>query len=216
MEVTHPNSTTSVYPLERLTKLYDGFDQLEDDGWDDIEGGEDEDSGEGVWLKDDQGIWQYHLHDADDDDWEEMEGNEDEETPSQADEDEDFSMDVDEVQSLESSMATSMTTFPSAAFHNQDEDTEPATSPNPEGGTSENTAGDTPWAHFDILPSAPQDHAFYSSAPAQPSKVFLGRLSKEYRVLSSSLPGGPTLYEYMNLFCNSSPQSSRFNPCACL
>ena len=187
--MTHPNSTTSIYPLERLTKLYDGFDQLEDDGWDDLEGVEDEDNGEGVWLKDDHGIWQYHLHDADDDDWEEMDDDEDDETQA---EEEIFTMDIDEAPLLESSMATSMVTFPSVVFHTQDEDTEPDTSPDPEGGTIESVTGDTPWTRFDILPSAPQDHAFYSSMPAQPSKVFLGRLSKEYRVLSGSLPGEPT------------------------
>ena len=184
--MTHPNSTTSVYPLERLTKLYDGFDQLEDDGWDDLEGGE-EDNDEGVWLKNDQGIWQYRLHNADDDDWEEMDDSEDEETQAE----EIFSMDVDEVPSLESSMATSIATFPSVVFQTQDEDTEPDTSPDLEGETIENVTNDIPWTRFDILPSAPQDHAFYSSTPAQPSKVFLGRLSKEYRVLSGSLPGEP-------------------------
>src|SRR5205085_1059048 len=36
--------------------------------------------------------------------------------------------------------------------------------------------------------SAPPDHAFYSSTPAQHSKFFLTRLSREYRVLASSLP----------------------------
>ena len=45
------------------------------------------------------------------------------------------------------------------------------------------------WKRFDVLPSAPPDHAFYGTPPAQPSRSFLARLSKEYRVLSSSLPG---------------------------
>lgn len=49
---------------------------------------------------------------------------------------------------------------------------------------------DVKWNRFEILPSAPPDHAFYSSPPSQPSKAFLGRLSREYRVLRSSLPGG--------------------------
>ena len=44
------------------------------------------------------------------------------------------------------------------------------------------------WKRFDVLPEAPHDHAFYSIDPAQPSKTFLARLSKEYRVLQSSLP----------------------------
>jgi ubiquitin-conjugating enzyme E2 O len=43
---------------------------------------------------------------------------------------------------------------------------------------------------FALRPSAPGDHAFFSTAPpAQPTKVFSQRLNKEYRVLSSSLPG---------------------------
>lgn len=45
------------------------------------------------------------------------------------------------------------------------------------------------WKRFDILPSVPHDHAFYTSSPAQPSKSFLARLTREYRVLESSLPG---------------------------
>ena len=45
------------------------------------------------------------------------------------------------------------------------------------------------WARFDVQPSAPADHAFYSNAPTQPSRQFMSRLSKEYRALSTSLPG---------------------------
>lgn len=46
------------------------------------------------------------------------------------------------------------------------------------------------WRSFAVLGSAPADHAFLSSVPqAQPNKTFLQRLNKEYRVLSSSLPG---------------------------
>lgn len=44
------------------------------------------------------------------------------------------------------------------------------------------------WKRFDVLPEAPQDHAFYSYNPVHPNKIFLARLSKEYRVLQSSLP----------------------------
>ena len=45
------------------------------------------------------------------------------------------------------------------------------------------------WKRFDILPSAPADHAFLGTPPAEPSRQFLARLQKEYRALSSSLPG---------------------------
>lgn len=48
----------------------------------------------------------------------------------------------------------------------------------------------SPWHRFEILPSAPMDHAYYGtkSSAAQPPKTFLTRLAKEYRVLASSLP----------------------------
>lgn len=47
---------------------------------------------------------------------------------------------------------------------------------------------DVPWNRFEVLSEAPVDHAFYSVEPSQPSKSFLSRLAKEYRVLESSLP----------------------------
>ncbi|KAF8514320.1 hypothetical protein BU17DRAFT_52682, partial [Hysterangium stoloniferum] len=46
----------------------------------------------------------------------------------------------------------------------------------------------SPWQRFTILPQAPLDHAFYSSKPAQTTRVFMTRLNKEYRVLKSTLP----------------------------
>lgn len=46
-----------------------------------------------------------------------------------------------------------------------------------------------PWKRFDILSSAPADHAFYSEPPAQPGKSFMTRLNREYRALANSLPG---------------------------
>ncbi|KAG9103116.1 hypothetical protein FRC06_000178 [Ceratobasidium sp. 370] len=48
----------------------------------------------------------------------------------------------------------------------------------------------SPWHRFEILPSAPLDHAYYAtkSSSAQPPKSFLTRLAKEYKVLASSLP----------------------------
>jgi ubiquitin-conjugating enzyme E2 O len=52
---------------------------------------------------------------------------------------------------------------------------------------------DGPWQRFLVLPEAPVDHAFYSSAHAQTTKAFMSRLNKEYRVLKSTLPGMLTL-----------------------
>jgi ubiquitin-conjugating enzyme E2 O len=45
------------------------------------------------------------------------------------------------------------------------------------------------WTKFAILPSAPADHAYYSMTPGQHSKTFMPRMTKEYRILQSSLPG---------------------------
>ena len=51
---------------------------------------------------------------------------------------------------------------------------------------------ETPWQSFQILPSAPSNHAFISQPTGQPTRTFTQRLNKEYRVLSSSLPGKHT------------------------
>lgn len=50
----------------------------------------------------------------------------------------------------------------------------------------------SPWHRFEILSSAPVDHAYYAqkTTSAQPPKAFLTRLSKEFKVLASSLPSG--------------------------
>jgi len=49
------------------------------------------------------------------------------------------------------------------------------------------------WKRFDVLPSAPTDHAFFDKPVAQPSRAFMARLHKEYRALSTGLPGRPIL-----------------------
>ena len=56
-----------------------------------------------------------------------------------------------------------------------------------EGDSDE--GGEKVWKRFEVLSSAPPDHAFYSSVPAQPSRNFMTRLTKEYKALQSSLPG---------------------------
>lgn len=45
------------------------------------------------------------------------------------------------------------------------------------------------WKRFDILASAPTDHAFYDRPVGQHSRTFMARLHKEYRALSTGLPG---------------------------
>ena len=58
-----------------------------------------------------------------------------------------------------------------------------------EHGESETTI----WKRFEMLPSAPVDHTFYNTTPAQPSRNFMTRLAKEYKALQSSLPGALTV-----------------------
>jgi ubiquitin-conjugating enzyme E2 O len=54
------------------------------------------------------------------------------------------------------------------------------------------------WKRFDVLPSAPTDHAFYDRPVPQPSRAFMGRIHKEYRALSTGLPGALLLVSVTN------------------
>ncbi|EGO05192.1 hypothetical protein SERLA73DRAFT_164742 [Serpula lacrymans var. lacrymans S7.3] len=207
VEVTHPNMKMSVYPLERLTKLYDSLEQFEDDAWDD-EMSEDQESveeGGGVWFKEEDGVWKIADQGGDGDEWVETD-------------DEDSSMDVDppswhepiataqpvnginghpppqittiSVDSSNSADSTTASPASSSATRILSPDVVPKNIVADENGeeNEEMSDGQTPWKQFEMLSSAPPDHAFYGSVPAQPSKAFLGRLQKEYRALSSSLP----------------------------
>ncbi|KAG6818066.1 hypothetical protein H0H87_009221 [Tephrocybe sp. NHM501043] len=180
VEVTHPDLTIQVYPLERLTKLYDGMEQLENDLWGDDADSHDalsDDGGDEIWSMDEDGVWQPELNGDDwEDDDDEMLPGEDNVSGGWADELMDTSLDEHE-----------------APNHDITAQTAPQ-SPHDESRTmNERHQGTTlSWNRFEMLSSAPPDHAFFSSPPAQPSKSFLGRLTKEYRVLSSSLPGLPT------------------------
>lgn len=72
-------------------------------------------------------------------------------------------------------------TLPEASSSSPVESARPTSIPLPDD--SEN------WKRFEVLTSAPADHAFYTSVPTRPSKQFMTRLQKEYRILASSLPG---------------------------
>lgn len=195
MEVTHPNTEVSVLPLKRLTRLYDSLEQIEDDGWDEeaSERDSNEEYSEGVWLQDADGVWRYERN-SDDDEWEETD-----EDPEE--------MDVDipwaETGSLPGLDDDSINPPPSLATLDPADlvsplPTSPSTSPEMSQElvmnttTVKDTVGvddDSLWKRFEILPSAPADHAFYSTSASQPSRTFLTRLTKEYRALSNSLPG---------------------------
>lgn len=185
VEVTHPNEEVSVLPLERLTRLYDSLEQIEDDGWDDEISTHHShgDYPDGVWLQDDDGIWRY---DKGDDEWEEM----DEETGTDMEidipwaEDEPSTTVDDLIDSLPRSVtpdiADSISPLPVSPST-----TTPEASQEIDIGSDEEAL---PWKLFDVLPCAPPDHAFYATPCNQPSKAFLARVTKEYRALSNSLP----------------------------
>jgi ubiquitin-conjugating enzyme E2 O len=159
--VTHPDSSDGVYPLHRLTRMYDGIEQLENDLWGEEGGGAVDKSSPTATLDGDclpvgEGQWEGTSEEAMSQgafcEGQENGGN-------------DMNICV-----IEESMASENMSVNDLA--------------NIEDGPDEN-----PWTLFKILGSTPVDHAFYTSPPAQPSKSFLSRLRKEYIVLDSSLPG---------------------------
>ncbi|KAG6862445.1 hypothetical protein C0995_011885 [Termitomyces sp. Mi166 len=183
IEVTHPDSTVEIYPLQRLTKLYDGMEQLETALWEDDGDSSDDHSGdesEQIWSMDEDSVWQPDLNEGD---WEDYE---DDEMQSVEDDSINVVSDGWEDEPMNTSTDETNTSTPEAPLA-QNIRPRPAL----EGlGTTDKCATGTTltWNRFEILSSAPLDHAFISSPPAQPSKSFLSRLTKEYRVLSTSLP----------------------------
>lgn len=184
----------SVLPLERLTRLYDSLEQIDDDDWDNdvSERDSNEEYSKGIWLQDADGVWRYEKN-SDDDEWEETDGEPDEmevdipwaETASSPGRDDDS---LNPPSSVTLDLADSVSPLP----------TSPSTSPEMSQELDVNATAkyavdaddDSPWKRFEILPSAPIDHTFYSTSASQPSRTFLARLTKEYRALSNSLPGG--------------------------
>ncbi|KZT30709.1 hypothetical protein NEOLEDRAFT_1174097 [Neolentinus lepideus HHB14362 ss-1] len=202
VKVLLPDTSEAVLPLDRLTRLYDGLEQLEDMMADDMS-----DSGEGsegetdeYWAQDENGIWRPAPDVGDKDEWEET----DEEEKNDA-------MDVDEPEYTDGHAPMDISPPP---------EVDDTTTPRPSGSQPlsvdpKSASADVPqnngvedgnqildedreahWKKFDLLPTTPVDHAFYASAPAQPSRNFLGRLTKEYRVLSNSLPDSIVVRAY--------------------
>ncbi|KAJ7293424.1 hypothetical protein C8J57DRAFT_1551895 [Mycena rebaudengoi] len=199
VELTHPNGVVRSYPLQRLTKLYDGIDQLEDDMWDEMSDGHasyaEDNSG---WVMGEDGNWQPEVgEEGEAEGWEDDDGSDESgESWEEGDDtplktavwpDDQEVPPVDPIVSMDASIgeARADTPRPEARellphqFHWNSSDLE-----DPDSDDSQ----EQPWKRFEILSSAPQDHAYYNSPPAQPSKSFLGRLTREYRVLANSLP----------------------------
>ncbi|KAJ6604506.1 hypothetical protein DFH09DRAFT_1257291 [Mycena vulgaris] len=215
VELTHPNGVVRSYPLQRLTKLYDGIDQLEDDMWDEVsEGHVPEDNA--LWaINEEGGEWEPDESDSGDD-WPGHEYDSFEE----ADEDEEEvegdvpmvngdgrawpdgpldPIDVIQLQLLAHSVDDSGSDTPRPEVGSPPIPIEVERLPSPDvpkdaaddaplDDLDSDDGSESPWKRFEVLASAPVDHAYYSSPPAQPSKSFLGRLRNEYRVLASSLP----------------------------
>ena len=176
VEVSLPDRCTALVAIERLTKLIDGIEQLED-MWGDglsnghVDDGTHNDQGDIIEIQEDDGQW--HMYNGEDgDDWVE---------------DDDSSMDVDEDQTVSSNVTGEGEATTDSAKQPIPEQMKPTLSSHSEEVIDQ----DSDWKRFDILPSAPVDHAYYTTTPSQPSRAFLTRLQKEYRALSSSLPGNP-------------------------
>ena len=199
--------TIASYPLERLTKLYDGIEQLEDE-WDDSasEGyRSSSEDGDRPWVMETDGTW--HPEQADS-------GNEWECVHDDMDVDEDE--DEDSVQTVKQGGASiwpgevsefrtpETVLIPNIeAEYMEGLDTgqrlrDESCSPLDECEVStmvestdfqDDDHDETVWKRFEISATAPPDHAFFSSSPGQPSKLFLGRLRREYHILATSLPG---------------------------
>lgn len=201
VEVVLPDSSTVVVPLNRITRLYDGIEQMEDTwGEDELEGSitasieRDQENwstmdNEGHWITDTSNPAEW----TDEDDIMEADINIrwTSSSPtamptSESDKSlmailaDDGHRDLSEPpeQSIPPTLRTTTPDDPKdSTGDGQDDHEENETDENPQ------------WKRFEVLSSAPVDHAFYGSPPAQPSRAFLARLTKEYRVLSTTLPG---------------------------
>lgn len=188
--------------LECVTRLNDGLEQLEDLWGDELSDGhtDDDDSEEErpIQMQTEDGQW-LEYNSEDEDEW--------------VEEDEEM-LDVENMPALEPvwsagnggtvpgawptsdelnedvSMTPEPPTAQSSAMTTEVPTPEPAPDIEVEEAREEPAKqSDVPWKRFEILPSAPADHAFYGNAPPQTSRQFLSRLNKEYKALESSLPG---------------------------
>jgi ubiquitin-conjugating enzyme E2 O len=204
VEVTRFDWIVANYPLERLTRLYDGIEQLEDE-WDESASEGDRsfsDEGERPWIMETDGTWRPEQADA---------GNEWEPVHDGMDIDED----VDSVQRDDTVERGETLIWPEQVSNFRTLETILIPKIKPEYMEGLDTGqglrvescspleecevstmlesvdfqGDHDiWNRFEISATAPPDHAFFSSSPDRPSKSFLGRLRREYHILATSLP----------------------------
>ena len=185
----YPSGISAVLPLERLTRLYDGLEQLQEMWGDDDDLSDDEELGDEhdddsirFWVSDENGQWvEEEAGEPEEDGWSTEEDDLPEVPSSENTESHNARTEVlNDVKANTSIDSTHSTNAPEEVPSAPD-------NPPPEAGSS--SIRESIWKRFDVLPSAPPDHAFHSSAPAQPSRSFLARLAKEYKILQNSLPG---------------------------
>jgi ubiquitin-conjugating enzyme E2 O len=195
-EVTFPNMSVGIYPLERLSKVQDGLEQLQEEWWADVSEPQGDADTRADWSVDENGVW--HMDVPPVDEWEDV----------CDDDDDDDMMDVDvpwEEEPFESQPPLepvvaheypTLSSEISQTYEIAELDTDVLLQPPTDvqsdsgaGGDNDEDSVTSGWNRFDIIPSVPPDHAFYNTPSSTPSKPFLARLSREYRVLSNSLPG---------------------------
>lgn len=184
--------------MERLTRLYDGIEQLEDGGWEGESEGyhthtDEEDDHQPQWTMDHDGVWRPEVPN---DEWEDIPDTA--ENPGDFRDFEDMHDDTLDLMEVDQAMWESedIATDVHEIVPSQSQTDIEMESPRPDSDSGKHSAPDVTedaldtaqWSRFEILSSAPPDHAFYSSPHAQPSKQFLGRLNKEYRALKNGLP----------------------------
>lgn len=204
--------TTTIVPLERLTRLHDGLDQLwGDEISDDHSDSESTDGGRRMYeVQTEDGRW-VTVEAGNDDEWVE---DEDIEMDYESEDDEPPVLQpvVDplnpSVMPLSKTVLQSLDDVPGSWPHEtvegflasrtpdvstprQSDVPMDATEQTPEANSSLSNVASTSSSckRFEILPSAPSDHAFISKSIGQPSRQFLGRLTREYRGLETGLPG---------------------------
>lgn len=199
--MTLPNGAVEVFPLSRLTRLYDTLEQLEDILDEGLSVHDEEDMEE---VMGDDGNWHTHQTESDAEDWEDDEDmmDVDDDWP----EDETGSTATADTQPngdwWDDEAPASGSIVPSPGPSTSPEPSSTACSPSPEvakdlpenldgrtGISQQDSDAESPWKRFDVVAEAPPDHAFFSTPVAQPSRQFLARLQKEYRALTNSLPG---------------------------
>ena len=177
--MVHPDYTKETYPIERLTRLYDGVEQYEDGMLDDeASDGMHEDAEEDLtWTMGEDGRWQVEMAE-DREDWEDVD-----EIGAEGD---DMAIDEEQGDTMDGRETEAPATLAAPGETSEEEVPE----------DHQIAEDDDHWKRFEVLPTAPVDHAFYSSPAGQRPKAFLTRLHREYKALSSSLPGQSANYAH--------------------